>query len=885
MKKTTFIKSFLLAAALCVGASAWAETETTTLLSIDYSTTTTPAWTVVGGSGSIIDGAWKHEQGGGNGPRSSYLDFGVNSSIDNNWSASFDVTTTTGSTWTQDSKFQIALASDGAAYPGDVSNAFLSSKVLLGARIVTTKSNMGAALACTITLNDVDAAETVTLNHGTKYTFNVVVNGTDLTASIKNGSTTVYSGSTTLAAFVKPRGIFDLLPRPYNATWGVYANTFDNVLVTKEVEAGSVEVPTAAITGVNGTKRTVSFACATEGVDFSYSTDGGTTFTDGSSIEISETTTIYVKATKGSNSATSEGLVFEAGTEISLNTPKWVKNSYSAGVSSVTLTSDQSNKLLSPVATIKYKINNGEAQTFSSTLNVNDGETLTYWAEAAGYSNSAEASVVAVAPCTYPTVFSENYYSVEDKIGITKDIAAEEVGGTQYYYMVAGGVRISDKLVTSSDNANNDYWLYRNGGIYSGVGKSYAILGVQEGDYVTITFQRGDGAPSVNATDATLDEWNSTSTSNVYNVIGTTGAVRFSIARYGYIKSITIQRMYALASGSAVHLTFDNAGTTGANDNNWKIDFFSNGTKVANVRADWWDEVADGNAGYTYGYTYSSDGGTTASTVGINWETFQSDMTNANIDLTLSNSNGTLYLIGTMTKGDNVYYVNYKKTGLTGDLTYNLYGNNATLSNIKTADATVTTAPAHPTAISAGNVGSTGYSTFTSTLYPLDLSYITGATAYYAKTVDTTNKKVVIESTTTSVPAGEGLLLKGTAGDAVKINIADEGTAIYGNKLVGCKEATTLTANANYYVLVNNNGAEFQCLDTNGATIPAGKAYLNAGRAGARLSIVFSDEATGISAVENADMQNVQYYNLNGQRTMAPQKGLYIVNGKKVVLK
>ena len=90
MKKTTFIKSFLLAAALCVGANAWAETETTTLLSIDYSTTTTPAWTVVGGSGSIVDGAWKHVQDGGGGNRSAYLDFGIASSIDDNWTVEFD---------------------------------------------------------------------------------------------------------------------------------------------------------------------------------------------------------------------------------------------------------------------------------------------------------------------------------------------------------------------------------------------------------------------------------------------------------------------------------------------------------------------------------------------------------------------------------------------------------------------------------------------------------------------------------------------------------------------------------------------------------------------------------------------------------------------------
>ena len=180
-------------------------------------------------------------------------------------------------------------------------------------------------------------------------------------------------------------------------------------------------------------------------------------------------------------------------------------------------------------------------------------------------------------------------------------------------------------------------------------------------------------------------------------------------------------------------------------------------------------------------------------------------------------------------------------------------------------------------------IGATGWTTFASP-YALDLSQITGATAYYAQTVNTNS--VTMASTTQAVQAGEGIMLKGTANATVTIPVVATGTAISGNKLVGCTATTELTANASYYVLVNNSGtAEFQCLDTNGATIPAGKAYLNAGRAGSRLSIMFSDDAASISSVENANMQNAQYYNLNGQRTLAPQKGLYIVNGKKVVLK
>ena len=83
---------------------------------------------------------------------------------------------------------------------------------------------------------------------------------------------------------------------------------------------------------------------------------------------------------------------------------------------------------------------------------------------------------------------------------------------------------------------------------------------------------------------------------------------------------------------------------------------------------------------------------------------------------------------------------------------------------------------------------------------------------------------------------------------------------------------------------MNNNGtAEFQSLASNGATIPAGKAYLNAPSNGARLTIIF-DETTGISSV-NADGMDASVYKLNGQRMQNAKKGLNIINGRKVVIK
>jgi hypothetical protein len=51
--------------------------------------------------------------------------------------------------------------------------------------------------------------------------------------------------------------------------------------------------------------------------------------------------------------------------------------------------------------------------------------------------------------------------------------------------------------------------------------------------------------------------------------------------------------------------------------------------------------------------------------------------------------------------------------------------------------------------------------------------------------------------------------------------------------------------------------------------------------------MVFEDgEITGIEAIEGMkNVENGKFYNLNGQQVAQPTKGLYIVNGRKVVVK
>ena len=91
--------------------------------------------------------------------------------------------------------------------------------------------------------------------------------------------------------------------------------------------------------------------------------------------------------------------------------------------------------------------------------------------------------------------------------------------------------------------------------------------------------------------------------------------------------------------------------------------------------------------------------------------------------------------------------------------------------------------------------------------------------------------------------------------------------------------------------LIDNDGAtiaEFR--KTTSGTLAANKAYLKipTGEGARALSIVFDDEqeTTAIESVapKAIPTDNV-YYNLRGQRVAQPTKGLYIVNGKKVVIK
>ncbi len=343
-----------------------------------------------------------------------------------------------------------------------------------------------------------------------------------------------------------------------------------------------------------------------------------------------------------------------------------------------------------------------------------------------------------------------------------------------------------------------------------------------------------------------------------------------------------------LTAGTKCHVNFQNHGVGGANNNeNFHVYIKNGGANKAIMRADWWDDVANANTGFTDAYKYSSDGGST--TTAIDWATFRSDMKDANVDLTITYAGGTVTVEGTATKGDHIYYYNFSNGAgaLTGDVTVNLSVNKAWLEVISTEKFV------------AATVGANGYTTFAST-YPLDLTDANRPAGLKAYKATLTGSTLSFTKLNQTVPAGTGLLLLGeTKGGSYDIPVAssvdDITTAFTGVTTATAKHSV---ADDTYYFVMKKAASaesplEFAPLSTSDVTIPAGKAYITVPNSaftggGARaLDISFDDEeTTGINAVNGEGLTvNGSFFDLQGRRVAQPTKGLYIVNGKKVVIK
>jgi hypothetical protein len=164
------------------------------------------------------------------------------------------------------------------------------------------------------------------------------------------------------------------------------------------------------------------------------------------------------------------------------------------------------------------------------------------------------------------------------------------------------------------------------------------------------------------------------------------------------------------------------------------------------------------------------------------------------------------------------------------------------------------------------------------------LSVPTGVDAYFAK-YDSDNGNVKLTPVTNMYQWGRAVIngdpgvyyFAGIDAGAVTADGDANGMEISWGSVKG--DGSTIYALAN-----KTNGIGFYLVATT-VTIPSGKPYLVV-PASAPEYLSFTDDVTGINMVHGSELKvNGEYFNLAGQRVANPTKGLYIVNGKKVIIK
>lgn len=189
----------------------------------------------------------------------------------------------------------------------------------------------------------------------------------------------------------------------------------------------------------------------------------------------------------------------------------------------------------------------------------------------------------------------------------------------------------------------------------------------------------------------------------------------------------------------------------------------------------------------------------------------------------------------------------------------------------------------------SGAIQGKSYGTYSA---PFDVTIGDDAKAYTVELND--DRAVYTEIVSKQIPAGAGvLLISETAASSVTatINTGEPFATLADNNLNGYYLATSFsypdeTTNWNL-VLGNSTTSGIGFYKMNG-TASANKAYLPyphvAGTSVKGFSLVAGDEVDGIQSID-IEQTNAPIFNLAGQRVQKVQRGLYIIGGKKVIVK
>lgn len=185
----------------------------------------------------------------------------------------------------------------------------------------------------------------------------------------------------------------------------------------------------------------------------------------------------------------------------------------------------------------------------------------------------------------------------------------------------------------------------------------------------------------------------------------------------------------------------------------------------------------------------------------------------------------------------------------------------------------------------------------TETVSVSDAGFATYATKYNVEVPNDENVKVMTVTVNegnstitlheipakTVIPANTGILVKAPAGNCDFVVTSDEGKKLENNSLIAATTDVT-SDGATFFALTKMDTKVGFAVVKEDVKIPAGKAYLKVPAATTAKFFSLDGEATGINSVKTAKADGA-YYTLEGVKTTKPVKGLYIHNGKKIVVK
>lgn len=174
-----------------------------------------------------------------------------------------------------------------------------------------------------------------------------------------------------------------------------------------------------------------------------------------------------------------------------------------------------------------------------------------------------------------------------------------------------------------------------------------------------------------------------------------------------------------------------------------------------------------------------------------------------------------------------------------------------------------------------------------STLY-LDHAVVvpSGAKAYRAVLNETTAELTLYRIKSGIVPAGCAVIIIDSDKREQISFTKTETTSIMGdNSLRGTLVDIIGINPEDYYVLGHTQNLHIAFYHPNSTTLKANKAYLPRPEGISAIKMRFDDDTTAIDSIENDADKAPVYYDLMGRRVVNPTRGIYIVNGKKVLVR